>query len=282
MYYLPRLNASPVPHNMLPDQLQPAGPVLHSGQPRLHGRVRTVTTRLGAAASTARTACAADPPRRAVALAPGGGGDRAAPAVAQEPAGLRRSAGRGHARPATTASATRWSPWPPSRAASAAVYFVNDVADAERDRRHPVKRRRAVASGRLPAAARAGAGRPGRRGAEGASLAIGSPALAGVIGAYLVSSVLYSLVLKHVPVVELLFVASGFVLRALGGAVATHVPPSAWFLVVCSLGALMVAIGQALHRARGARRGRGPAPPGHALVHRRAAAAAASGRSPSR
>jgi decaprenyl-phosphate phosphoribosyltransferase len=49
-------------------------------------------------------------------------------------------------------------------------------------------------------------------------------------------------VLKHVPVVELAFVASGFVLRALGGAIATHVPPSAWFLLVCSLGALMVAI----------------------------------------
>ncbi len=42
--------------------------------------------------------------------------------------------------------------------------------------------------------------------------------------------------------VELAFVAAGFVLRALGGAVATHVPPSGWFLLVCSLGALMVAI----------------------------------------
>jgi decaprenyl-phosphate phosphoribosyltransferase len=49
-------------------------------------------------------------------------------------------------------------------------------------------------------------------------------------------------VLKHVPVVELAFVAAGFVLRALGGAIVTHVPPSAWFLLVCSLGALMVAI----------------------------------------
>jgi decaprenyl-phosphate phosphoribosyltransferase len=59
-----------------------------------------------------------------------------------------------------------------------------------------------------------------------------------------VLSVLYSLWLKHVPFVELAFVAIGFVLRALGGSVATHVPPSAWFLVVCSLGALMVAVGK--------------------------------------
>ncbi len=53
---------------------------------------------------------------------------------------------------------------------------------------------------------------------------------------------LYSLVLKHIPLVEMVFVAAGFVLRALGGAAATHVPPSGWFLLVCSLGALLVAI----------------------------------------
>jgi decaprenyl-phosphate phosphoribosyltransferase len=62
------------------------------------------------------------------------------------------------------------------------------------------------------------------------------------IGAYLALSLVYSAVLKHVPGVELLFVASGFLLRALGGAAATHVPPSGWFLTVCSLGALTVAI----------------------------------------
>jgi decaprenyl-phosphate phosphoribosyltransferase len=75
-----------------------------------------------------------------------------------------------------------------------------------------------------------------------AGLAIGEPRLSGVIGVYLAFSVLYTMVLKHIPVVELVLVASGFVLRAAGGAIATHVPPSGWFLVVCSLGALMVAI----------------------------------------
>ncbi len=54
----------------------------------------------------------------------------------------------------------------------------------------------------------------------------------------------YSAGLKHVPVLEAGCVASGFVLRALAGAVATHVPPSGWFLVVCSLGALAVAAGK--------------------------------------
>ena len=127
-------------------------------------------------------------------------------------------------------------------AASAAVYFVNDVADAGRDRRHLSKRLRAVASGRLPRAHALALAALGVAAAEAASLWIGEPGLAALIGAYLALSFLYTLLLKHVPVVELIFVASGFVLRALGGAAATHVPPSGWFLLVCSLGALMVAI----------------------------------------
>jgi len=129
-------------------------------------------------------------------------------------------------------------------AASAAVYLINDAVDIERDRRHPTKRRRPIASGRLPvpwALAFAGAG---------VALALAAcaltdlPALALIVGIYIALSVFYTLRLKHVPGVEVAFVAVGFVLRALGGAVATHVPPSAWFLTVCTLGALMVAIGK--------------------------------------
>jgi decaprenyl-phosphate phosphoribosyltransferase len=126
-------------------------------------------------------------------------------------------------------------------AAAAAVYFVNDVADAERDRQHPVKRLRPVASGRLPRAHALALAAVGVLAAEAVSLWIGEATLAVLVGAYAALSVLYTLVLKHIPVVELLFVASGFVLRALGGASATRVPPSGWFLAVCSLGALMVA-----------------------------------------
>jgi len=71
---------------------------------------------------------------------------------------------------------------------------------------------------------------------------ISEPLLTASVGGYLTLSFLYSWVLKHIPVVEVLFVASGFLLRVLGGAAATHVPPSAWFLLVCSLGAVGVAI----------------------------------------
>jgi decaprenyl-phosphate phosphoribosyltransferase len=129
-------------------------------------------------------------------------------------------------------------------AASAAVYLVNDVMDAERDRSHPTKRLRPVAAGRLPRSLALVLAAGGLIAAVAASLEIGEPMLAAVIGSYVVLSFLYSFGLKHVPWLELAFVAFGFVLRALGGAVATRVPPSVWFLTVCSLGALMVAIGK--------------------------------------
>jgi decaprenyl-phosphate phosphoribosyltransferase len=67
---------------------------------------------------------------------------------------------------------------------------------------------------------------------------------AAVVGAYAVISVAYSIWLKRVPVIELAAVASGFVLRAMAGGAATHVPLSSWFLVVTSFGALFVVTGK--------------------------------------
>jgi len=128
--------------------------------------------------------------------------------------------------------------------AASGVYVVNDVLDVERDRLHPTKRLRPIASGRLPRSAALLLATVCLAVSALSIVVIGEPMLAAVIGAYVAFSLLYSMGLKHVPGVELVVVASGFVLRALGGAVATHVPPSGWFLTVCSLGALMVAIGK--------------------------------------
>jgi decaprenyl-phosphate phosphoribosyltransferase len=126
--------------------------------------------------------------------------------------------------------------------ASAAVYFVNDVVDVERDRRHPVKRNRPIASGGLPEQHAVVLAVLAALFAVGAGVVIREPLLVATTSAYLCSSFLYSFKLKHVPFVEMLIVASGFVLRVLGGAAATHVKPSAWFLLVCSLGALGVTV----------------------------------------
>ncbi len=126
--------------------------------------------------------------------------------------------------------------------ASSSVYLVNDVVDVERDRSHPYKKSRPIASGRLPARHAMIIAVCFVLAALAAGFVISVPLLTVTIAAYLVISFSYSAGLKHTPVVELACVASGFVLRVIGGAVATHVPPSGWFLVVCSLGALMVAI----------------------------------------
>jgi decaprenyl-phosphate phosphoribosyltransferase len=129
-------------------------------------------------------------------------------------------------------------------AAASAVYLINDVVDVERDRLHPAKRRRPIADGRLPQRVAIVLALAGLGLAVAASFLIREPLLAAVIGCYVALSLLYSAGLKHVPWLELALVANGFVLRALGGAVATQVPPSGWFLTVCSFGALMVATGK--------------------------------------
>ena len=126
--------------------------------------------------------------------------------------------------------------------ASASVYYVNDIIDAERDRRHPVKCSRPIASGDLPVRDAIVVAVTLAFLAAGSGFVIGAPLLSAVTGGYLVSSAFYSTRGKHIPYLEMLLVASGFVLRVLAGAVATGVPPSPWFLGVCSLGALSVAV----------------------------------------
>jgi decaprenyl-phosphate phosphoribosyltransferase len=103
-------------------------------------------------------------------------------------------------------------------------------------------RTRPVACGDLPPAHALAAAAAAMAAAASSGLWIAAPGLTVTIVIYLAISLSYSLALKHVPGIELAAVASGFVLRALGGAAAVRVPPSGWFLIVCSLGALMVAV----------------------------------------
>jgi decaprenyl-phosphate phosphoribosyltransferase len=126
--------------------------------------------------------------------------------------------------------------------ASAAVYLVNDLLDAERDRLHPLKQHRPVAAGLLPARHAVVLAVLAALCAIGVGIVIGEPLLVAAAAGYLCSSFLYSVWLKHVPFVEMALVASGFLLRVLGGAAATHVRPSILFLLVCGLGALGVAV----------------------------------------
>jgi decaprenyl-phosphate phosphoribosyltransferase len=126
---------------------------------------------------------------------------------------------------------------------ASAVYLVNDVVDAEEDRRHPLKRLRPVAAGRLsPAPALTAAALLAGSGL-GLAWAV-RPVFAGLAACYLLSSLAYSLRLRREPVLELCLVALGFLLRAAGGGLATGIPISAWFLLVTGFGSLFLVAGK--------------------------------------
>lgn len=137
------------------------------------------------------------------------------------------------------------------------TYLVNDVVDAEADRRHPVKWHRPVASGALHPRVALAAGFALIAVASAFAVIVGPWPFAAVVGSYVVVSLAYSLRLKREPVVELAVVAGCFVLRAVAGGVVVHVPLSSWFLVVTSFAALFIVTGKryAEHCRLGSQRG---------------------------
>ena len=129
---------------------------------------------------------------------------------------------------------------------SGAVYLLNDVADVERDRLHPIKRLRPLASGvisvRLAALAAVALG----------LLCLGASWLLGrgfflCAAAYLALNLLYSFRLKEVVIVDVLCVSLGFVLRAVGGAQAIPVYISDWLLLCTILLALFLTLAKRRH-----------------------------------
>lgn len=129
---------------------------------------------------------------------------------------------------------------------SAAVYLVNDVADRDADRQHPLKRSRPIASGQLPVSVALGTAVLMAGASVGVALAV-RPALALVSVAYVALLVAYSAFLKHVVIVDALTIAAGFVLRAVAGAVAVAVPIGPWLLVCTTLLALFLAFSKRRH-----------------------------------
>jgi decaprenyl-phosphate phosphoribosyltransferase len=129
-------------------------------------------------------------------------------------------------------------------AASAGTYLVNDAIDAPHDRVHPAKRFRPIASGAVPVKLALVLGGVLLVVAVGGAAALAGAPLAAVLGAYALVTTAYSLWLKHIPVIELACVASGFVLRAVAGGAAVHIPISPWFAIVTSAAALLVVTGK--------------------------------------
>jgi 4-hydroxybenzoate polyprenyltransferase len=131
-------------------------------------------------------------------------------------------------------------------AVSSATYLLNDVVDRENDRAHPIKRFRPIASGQVAPPV-----------AVGISLALAllglaaaavlDLAFAGVALTYLVFTLSYSLYLKHVVLLDVMFLAAGFVLRVGGGAIIAGVEASEWLLLCTLLLALFLGFSKRRH-----------------------------------
>jgi decaprenyl-phosphate phosphoribosyltransferase len=125
--------------------------------------------------------------------------------------------------------------------ASSSFYLINDIADVEADRRHPVKCKRPIASGMvsIPVAIAMAIA------LLGGSLLVGwlrSPLLSITLIAYALLQVLYNLRLKRTVILDIIAIATGFVLRACAGAAATNIVLSPWFLLCTAMLALFLGI----------------------------------------
>lgn len=132
---------------------------------------------------------------------------------------------------------------------SSAIYIFNDIIDRERDRAHPVKRLRPIASGAIPlASAWAVAFILMGIGMGGAWVV--APGFALTLNVYVVLQIAYTLWLKHVAMVDVFVIAIGFVLRAIAGGFAVNVMISPWLLICTFLMALFLALCKRRHEKR--------------------------------
>jgi 4-hydroxybenzoate polyprenyltransferase len=126
---------------------------------------------------------------------------------------------------------------------SGAVYLLNDLVDLEQDRRHPLKSKRPLASGRLHPATAVVALVVVAAGSLVASFHL-TPLFGFIALGYFALQVLYSLVLKHQLIMDVFSVAIGFLLRAVAGAAAIDAVISPWLVICTVLLSLFLALGK--------------------------------------
>ena len=128
-------------------------------------------------------------------------------------------------------------------ALSGGVYLLNDLSDRRADQLHPQKKRRPIASGAI--------GVPTALTSMGVLLAAGLAAvfwvdlvLGGIGVLYLGINLAYSLGMKRIVLVDVMAVASGYVIRAVAGAVAINVVPSPWLYATTGAAAMFIVLGR--------------------------------------
>ena len=124
---------------------------------------------------------------------------------------------------------------------SSSFYLLNDIADVKSDRRHPVKCQRPIAAGLISIPIALGMALV----LLGSALIIGwqrSPALGTTLTGYAILQIAYNLKLKRTPILDILAISTGFILRACAGAVVTGIVISPWFLMCTAMLALFLGI----------------------------------------
>lgn len=126
---------------------------------------------------------------------------------------------------------------------TSSVYFVNDIIDAPQDRLHPFKKKRPIASGELSVPTALFVAIAGFSVVFLISLSFSAYFLLIAI-AYVLLQILYSLYLKHLPILDVLSIAAGFLIRIYAGAVVVNLHMSVWFLLTVVSASLFMAVGK--------------------------------------
>jgi 4-hydroxybenzoate polyprenyltransferase len=126
---------------------------------------------------------------------------------------------------------------------TSSIYIFNDIIDREADSKHPFKNKRPIASGKLPVATALAAGSVGI--IIVTLLSLWLPTFFQILLlAYFVLQVLYANYFKHIPILDVASIATGFLIRIYAGAVVVNLHMSVWFLLTVISASLFLAVGK--------------------------------------
>lgn len=126
---------------------------------------------------------------------------------------------------------------------TSSIYIINDILDVDSDKNHPYKKKRPIASGQLPIPNAVFAAIFGIITVIFLSFSL-DPFFFYLLLTYFALQLLYSLKLKHIPILDVLSIATGFIIRVYAGAVVVNLHMNVWFLLTVLSASLFLAIGK--------------------------------------
>lgn len=126
---------------------------------------------------------------------------------------------------------------------TSSIYFINDIVDYEADRKHPFKKKRPIASGKISKTLASWIAVLGLVTVAILSYKL-TPFFQFLAGGYLGLQLLYSKKLKHIPILDVASIATGFLIRVYAGAVVVNLHMSVWFLLTVISASLFLAVGK--------------------------------------